>query len=717
MTVKDATTWQAWLTSPAAFWVSLLVSSAIVNCLPLQAIASGVAPLQYGKDYAQNADTVQGAVTLSSPPASSVETPTAAFPINQQAFSVEVPAEAPPMNKVPVVTEVTSDKTDTNTTPIQDAQAIPSPTTSSVTSTEPSFDGPMLGDVPSVADLSSTDGTLESNDPMSQVNNVSQLGDVSPGDWAFEALRNLVERYGCIAGYPDGTFRGNRAMTRYEFAAGLNACLQQVERLITSGTANFVTKQDLETLRRLTDEFRTELTVLGTRVGKLEGRVGFLEEHQFSTTTKLSGLGWFNLTGAFADGDVKVETSNLNTPLEIRPAARGLDNRPVIRMVTDDPSITLSDLVWLTFQTSFTGRDNLVIQLAAGNGIAPANAFASAGLFNTFGTPFFDQTAGPEITGSRNDVVVRDFFYSFPVSSNLQVVVGPRINWYRYFDNNAYTFILTGANTFNTNSSTLLNTIDRGSGAVVLWDINKQFKLRLGYLGENDEFLPGQFGFNSSSNPSKGLFNSTNTATAELTFSPSDALNIRFIYNYSNIDPTVPVFTQLPDGRFVQTGLGIGGAVGEPIYGVADDGFGGPINNAIAHTFGVNFDWRIASGFGVFGRYTYATTNIAPTTPGRPDGNINAQSIQAGLAFPDLGKQGALATLSFLIPFDVLGGRRFLAAGGGNGGTQYEVEATYYYPITNNIALVPAFYLIGNPNNFDDNPTIYVGNLRAQFSF
>ena len=58
-----------------------------------------------------------------------------------------------------------------------------------------------------------------------QVNSVSQLGDVSPGDWAFEALRHLVERYGCIAGYPDSTFRSNQAMTRYEFAAGLNACL------------------------------------------------------------------------------------------------------------------------------------------------------------------------------------------------------------------------------------------------------------------------------------------------------------------------------------------------------------------------------------------------------------------------------------------------------------------------------------------------------------
>ncbi len=47
----------------------------------------------------------------------------------------------------------------------------------------------------------------------------------------------------------------------------------------------------------------------------------------------------------------------------------------------------------------------------------------------------------------------------------------------------------------------------------------------------------------------------------------------------------------------------------------------------------------------------------------------------------------------------------------GDGGTQYEFEASYYYPINDNIALVPAFYLIDNPNNFDENPNIYVGKL------
>lgn len=73
------------------------------------------------------------------------------------------------------------------------------------------------------------------NQPMAQVTSVSQLSDVQPTDWAFQALQSLVERYGCIAGYPDSTYRGNRALTRYEFAAGLNACLDRVNRALAKG--------------------------------------------------------------------------------------------------------------------------------------------------------------------------------------------------------------------------------------------------------------------------------------------------------------------------------------------------------------------------------------------------------------------------------------------------------------------------------------------------
>jgi len=223
------------------------------------------------------------------------------------------------------------------------------------------------------------------------------------------------------------------------------------------------------------------------------------------------------------------------------------------------------------------------------------------------------------------------------------------------------------------------------------------FKPYFGYLGENTEFLPSGL-FNTANNPQDGLFGGTNTSTVELTYSPTQTFNARFLYNYSHLNALFGT---------------IGGAMGEPIYGIADDGVtGGGLNDSWAHTFGVNFDWAVNEKMGVFGRYTYASTNLEPINQ-----KINAQSIQAGLAFNDVGTEGAKATFSFLVPFDVLDGRQYLAAGGGNGGTQYELEASYFYPLSDNLAVVPSLYTIVNPNNFDTNPAIYVFNLRTQFSF
>ena len=154
---------------------------------------------------------------------------------------------------------------------------------------------------------------------MEQVNSVSQLTDVKPSDWAFTALQALVERYGCIAGYPDKTYRGNRAMTRYEFAAGLNACLNRINELIAAGTADLATKSDLATLQKLRSEFATELTALRGRVDQVESRISTQENQQFSTTTRLNGLTWINLTGAAAGGNVKFEA--LPGPNNSTPAA------------------------------------------------------------------------------------------------------------------------------------------------------------------------------------------------------------------------------------------------------------------------------------------------------------------------------------------------------------------------------------------------------------
>ena len=79
-----------------------------------------------------------------------------------------------------------------------------------------------------------------------QVTSVNQFSDIRPSDWAYQALSNLVEKYGCVAGYPNSTYKVGQAMTRYEAAALLNACLDRVTEVT-------------DELQRLMDEFKKEL--------------------------------------------------------------------------------------------------------------------------------------------------------------------------------------------------------------------------------------------------------------------------------------------------------------------------------------------------------------------------------------------------------------------------------------------------------------------------
>ena len=147
-------------------------------------------------------------------------------------------------------------------------------------------------------------------------------------------------------------------MTRYEFAAGLNACLDQITKQISGSTGNLVSREDLASLQKLQEEFAAELATLRGRVDALEARTAELEANQFSTTTKLNGFAWFNVTGAFAGDRVRVEAINGKAAPLDRVAGRDpVTNRPIVQKV-DDPEFTFSQLVWLTLTTSFTGKDD-----------------------------------------------------------------------------------------------------------------------------------------------------------------------------------------------------------------------------------------------------------------------------------------------------------------------------------------------------------------------
>lgn len=218
-----------------------------------------------------------------------------------------------------------------------------------------------------------------------QVTSVSQLSDVQPTDWAFQALQSLVERYGCIAGYPDGTYKGNRAMTRYEFAAGLNACLERMNELIDESVTNLVTREDLALLQRLQEDFASEIATLRGRIDVLEARTAELEAKQFSTTTVFGGEAIFGLSTA-TGGD----------------RLGGSDNNQAV----------FNYLLRLGTVSSFSGLDRLRVGLVAGNS-------GNRGFAGTFENPGYGDMALLSYQTDTNNQIALDLLeYRFPAFNN-----------------------------------------------------------------------------------------------------------------------------------------------------------------------------------------------------------------------------------------------------------------------------------------------------------
>ena len=90
------------------------------------------------------------------------------------------------------------------------------------------------------------------------------FSDVTPDSWAYQAVAQLANA-GVINGYPDGTFKGQNNITRYEMA-------QMVAKAMANQDRANAEQQAM--INRLADEFSNELNNLGVRVARLEDRVG-----------------------------------------------------------------------------------------------------------------------------------------------------------------------------------------------------------------------------------------------------------------------------------------------------------------------------------------------------------------------------------------------------------------------------------------------------------
>ena len=95
------------------------------------------------------------------------------------------------------------------------------------------------------------------------------FSDVSPNHWSYMSIKNLVNEYKVLGGFPDGTFRGNRNLTRYEAAAMLMKVMDKVEEIAGKGGKTTMSSGNKADVDRLKKEFATELEDLQNEVRKV----------------------------------------------------------------------------------------------------------------------------------------------------------------------------------------------------------------------------------------------------------------------------------------------------------------------------------------------------------------------------------------------------------------------------------------------------------------
>jgi hypothetical protein len=590
-----------------------------------------------------------------------------------------------PANPAPAVTEqVSVAPTQNSQTPAEVTEktsVIPAPNPAPVIGQTETSTSENLAEIENSASLepAATNSKTSESSELQQVTSVSQLSDVRPTDWAFQALQSLVERYGCIAGYPDGTFRGNRAMTRYEFAAGLNACLDKVTELIKSGTTNLATKEDLAALQRLQEEFAAELATVRGRVDALEARTSELEANQFSTTTKLSGEAIFSVADTTKNNRRETETA-LNYRLR------------------------------LNLLTSFTGKDTLITGLQAYNirSFGP-NLGLSTGAFSGLSDSQAKLSFEPQFPGinpqtlssiDANAVELYKLLYVFPVSNSITLFAGPKAE-----TSDAFQAItpFAGEGQEAVSRFAAYNPVVRVSGGTsgsglasaggFIWNISKKVNLTALY-GSVNAALPNDLGFPATP-LGAGAFDGSTVAAAQLTIKPTSSIDIGLNYAHSRHKLNI-----------LATGLGdadLGSILGsdrEPVSG-----------GVRMNSFGGTLTWRFSPKVAVS---TYGGWIIADAE--RSNASTTFNSWMVGFHFRDLFAQGNNAGILFGQPLDrdsVSGGARFQA----NKATPYHLEAYYRFKVNDNISVTPGAFVLFNPEGTKDNDTVGVGVLRTTFTF
>ena len=471
-----------------------------------------------------------------------------------------------------------------------------------------------------------------------QVAGISQFSDLRPTDWAYQALSNLIERYGCVAGYANGSFKGGQSISRYEAAALLNACLDRVTEVT-------------DELKKLIKQFEQELAVLRGRVDGLDARLGELEASRFSPTTKLSGLATF-VVGANSFSGSAIDTGS--NSLRLRPdELTGLSRSAV--PLPNATSFTYD--LQLTLNTSFNGKDLLSTVLRGGNFSSSVFGGEPEALKLSQLEIAFQEDAGPNVVG------IDKLFYQFPLGAGFTATLGPRVGqenmlalWPSVYPAD------TILNVFSVNGAPAAYNKNLGAGAGLWWQ-GKNLSISANYVAANgNDGNSGQGGI-----ASKG---SGATGTIQVGYG-SEQWGLAAIWSYvQSGNASLPGAT-----LFTHSAIDLNSEARTNAFGLS--GYWQPQASGWAPS--LSLGWGINST-------TYAAS--------QPAGSLaNSQSWMAGLQWSDVfvkGNNFGMAVGQPVFATSLTG-----SAAPDDGGFIW--EWWYKFQVTDNITVTPALIYLSRP--------------------
>jgi Carbohydrate-selective porin, OprB family len=529
-----------------------------------------------------------------------------------------------------------------------------------------------------------------------EIENTTQANEIKSGDWAYQTLQALGNKYSCGNTPTDG-----KTLSREEFATSLNGCVQSIEQLVARRKVRKlkkrrynpapavvtpppvapevvppapeptpvvppapvepeVSQQDLDRLKQLVQSFSTELQAVDSRVRELDAKVTKVKDQSFSTTTKLVGEAIFAING-LAGGPNNTNTSR-NT--------------------------IFADRVRLNFRSSFTGKDLLLVRLQSrntnsfGGGVTTSAASTNMARFGFEGS-------------EENATYLSRLQYQLPLSATSKIYIESVGN---EFNDNYYNFNpeLQAAGTGSITRFGRFNPVYRLSNEGAGIGIDTKLSPNLGLVLSYAVPRVPQTGVNPTpetvNNPSQnnGLFNGSNVMFSQLTLKPSDDVSLGLIYART----------------YTTNGTVLSGNTGSNFAN-------NPFNNAptSGNHYSVLGSVNLSKSLvlSAWGGLTQANREAAG------GGSADIWNYAATLAVKDFGSKGS--TLGFVVGMQPKVTSNSANTNRVDRDTSLHLETFYKYKVSDNLYITPGLLLLTNPEHNAGNPTEYLGTVRTTFVF